>query len=328
MPMTDHEQLRRAIDLLPSVKILVIGDLIIDHFIWGTVSRISPEAPVPVVNVTNESMLLGGSANVLHNIFKLGAKAAICGVIGTDPMGDRLLELISELPSPTNGIARTKDRPTTKKTRIIAQHQQVVRFDREKSGEIDQICIEAIKKFIGSQLANYDAVIVSDYAKGVINIELMDYLRSELANNPDIPLVIDPKPTQPERFKGAAIITPNHLEAEQMSGIKITDGKSLKAAGEKLLTELDSKAILITRGESGMSIFERDKPMITIPTVAREVFDVTGAGATVIAALALGLAAKLSFAQAAALANYAAGIVVGKLGTATVSSEEILEVLK
>lgn len=305
----------------------MIGDLIIDHFIWGSVSRISPEAPVPVVNVTHDNLLLGGSANVLHNLYSLGAKAAICGVVGNDAMGDTIIELISKLPSPVDGVGKVSDRPTTIKTRIIAQHQQVVRFDRENTGEVSGEFLDRIKAFITNNISAFDAVIVSDYAKGIINVELMDHLRHELQKHPDTPLVIDPKPNNPSRFKGATIVTPNNHEAEQISGITITDQTSLELAGQKLLDILSCKAVLITRGEAGMAIFEKDKPTITIPTVAKEVFDVTGAGDTVIATLALGLAAKLSYHQAARLANYAAGIVVGKLGTATVTNEEILKAL-
>ena len=323
MPSKLKGRLRDAINDFSKVHILVIGDLIVDHFIWGTVSRISPEAPVPVVNVTHDNLLLGGSANVLHNIFGLGARATICGVIGHDAMGDHLLSLIEALPSSTAGIVRLEDRPTTIKTRIVAQGQQVVRFDRESTGGVEGAGLTAIQEFIDRELATFQAVIVSDYAKGIITPALMDHLRERLRLHPGIPLIIDPKPCQLERFHGATIITPNHHEAEQLSGITIRDEQSLLAAGEKLLADLDSQAVLITRGEAGMALFERGRPLITIPTVAKEVFDVTGAGDTVIATLALGLSTGLSFAAAATLANYAAGIVVGKIGTAIVTQEEL-----
>ncbi len=330
MPLNsiNKERLKQATRKFKDSNILVIGDLIVDHFIWGSVSRISPEAPVPVVNVTHDNLLLGGSANVLHNLYGLNATSTICGVIGEDDMGDRLLGLIHDLQSPIDGVFKVKDRPTTIKTRIVAQNQQVVRFDRESTGEVNGEWLKAIKEFIDQRLASFDAIIVSDYAKGIINSDLMEHLQKQLRNHPEIPLVIDPKPNNPERFKSATIITPNHHEAEIMSGIKITDQSSLEAAGNKLLTKMDSKAVLITRGEAGMTVFEKDQQPFTIPTVAKEVFDVTGAGDTVIATLALGLAAKLTFSEAATLANYAAGIVVGKLGTATVSIDEILKVMK
>lgn len=326
-PSPHHQQLQRAIAAFAQAHILVIGDLIVDHFIWGNVSRISPEAPVPVVNVTHDNLLLGGSANVLHNLFALGAQATLCGVVGHDAMGDHLLELIEALPSSTAGILRASDRPTTIKTRIIAHGQQVVRFDRESTAPVLGDNLTSLGRFITDKLSTFDAVIVSDYAKGTITPELMDILRQGLRQQPQVALVVDPKPCQPERFRGATIITPNQHEAEQLSGIKIVDEITLRAAGEKLLHDLDSRAVLITRGESGMALFERGKALLTIPTVAKEVFDVTGAGDTVIATLSLGLATGLLPAEAATLANYAAGIAVGKIGTATVQHTELLEAI-
>ncbi|MBA3013726.1 MAG: D-glycero-beta-D-manno-heptose-7-phosphate kinase [Proteobacteria bacterium] len=328
MTLIKNKRLRDALNAFHDAHILVIGDLIVDNFIWGTVSRISPEAPVPVVNVTHDNLLLGGSANVLHNIYGLGAQATICGVVGQDAMGDCLLELITKLPSSTAGIVRLADRPTTIKTRIVAHGQQVVRFDRESTGVVDGDGLEAIKEFIDRNLGSFQAVIVSDYAKGIIAPVLMDHLRECLRSYPGIPMIVDPKPCQPERFHGATIITPNHHEAEQLSGIRIVDDTTLRAAGEVLLEKFDSQAVLITRGEAGMALFEKGKPLITIPTVAKEVFDVTGAGDTVIAALALGLSTGLSFAEAATLANVAAGIVVGKIGTAIVTQQELLRAMK
>ncbi len=324
----DIPALRQALKSFSNLRVLVLGDLIIDHFIWGEVSRISPEAPVPVVNVTHDDLLLGGSANVLNNIYALGGKAVICGAIGRDDMGDRMLALLHDLSSDPGGVIRLSDRPTTVKTRIIARNQQVVRFDHEDNSPVNGPHLEKIKKFITAHIADFQAVVVSDYNKGMISPQLMDFLRLCLKDHPDIPLIIDPKPNLPQRFTGASIITPNHHEAEQLTGISIVDESSLKEAGQKLLAQLDLEAVLITRGEAGMGLVERHKPTITIPTVAREVFDVTGAGDTVIAALALGTAAGLPYAAAATLANFAAGIVVGKVGTATVSREELLEVMK
>ncbi len=328
MSLSNKEVMHQAMQAFKDIRILVLGDLIIDHFIWGSVSRISPEAPVPVVNVTHDNLLLGGSANVLNNIYALGGQATICGLIGKDDMGKRLLALLSSLQSNPDGVILTNQRPTTIKTRIIAQGQQVVRFDREDSEQVIGADLETIKKFVRDNIANFDAVIVSDYNKGIITPHLMGYLRECLAEHPEILMIIDPKPSQPERFKGATIITPNHHEAEQLTGIRIIDEESLRAAGQKLLHDLGGQAVLITRGEAGMGLVERDGTTIIIPTVAREVFDVTGAGDTVIATLALGLAAKLSYANAAALANYAAGIVVGKVGTATASQAELMKAIK
>lgn len=322
----DHDILRAALPRFKKANILVIGDIIIDHFIYGSVSRISPEAPVPVVNVRREDLLLGGSANVLHNLHALGGKGAICGVIGRDPMGEQLLDLLRKIDSPVSGVVHCDDRPTTKKTRIIAQNQQVVRFDREVTGPLKDDVLAGICAFLDENISSFDAVVVSDYDKGVICPTVVEHLRGLRKKHP-IPMIVDPKPGHPEFFRGATLITPNNLEAELMSGMKITDSDSLLAAAEKLKQELESEAVLITRGEAGMALLSGDRPLFTIPTVAKEVYDVTGAGDTVIATLALGLAVGLSHAEAAAIANYAAGIVVGKVGTATASPNELLEVM-
>jgi rfaE bifunctional protein kinase chain/domain len=318
--------LQEAIEKFSSANVLVIGDIIVDHFIWGNVSRISPEAPVPVVNVTDESLLLGGSANVLHNLYDLGARATLCGVIGDDLMGQHLLQLLQQMDSPTAGVIKTHDRPTTKKTRIVAQSQQVVRFDREKTDPLPAETLDALCSFIEANIASFDAVIISDYCKGVVCARLMDHLR-RLVSRHHVPMIVDPKPIHAALFKGATIITPNHREAEKMSGVTICDDESLFQAAAALLQRLHSTAVLITRGEAGMTLLEKEKPIFTIPTVAKEIYDVTGAGDTVIASLALGLASGLSFAEAATLANFAAGIVVAKIGTATASAKELMELI-
>lgn len=323
-----NSHLVKYIPKFAGAKILVIGDIIVDHFIWGTVSRISPEAPVPVVNVTREEMLLGGGANVLHNIYSLGGEAVLCGIIGNDDMGGRLRQLLTKLGTSTQGLILGR-RPTTVKTRVIAQGQQVVRFDREQTGVPSEQTSSSILDFINKNLADFDVVIVSDYYKGVISQALMSSLLQrvrevEQESGRRIPVVVDPKPEQPSRFIGATIITPNHLEAEKMSGMQITTEQDLIQAAEILRDKFSCEAVLITRSEAGMSLLEAGQDIVTIPTTAREVFDVTGAGDTVIATLALGLAAGASFTEAATLANVAAGIVVGKIGTATVNSAEIL----
>ncbi len=326
--LINKEKLREATDRFKDVNVLVVGDIIVDHFIWGKVSRISPEAPVPVVNVTGENFLLGGSANVLNNIYSLGAQAAICGVVGQDFMGNHLLELLSELGSPVSGVVKTPDRPTTRKTRVIAQGQQMVRFDREESVSLPQEIIDQLKNFIDDRINDFDAVIVSDYAKGMISRTLTDHLRKKMSSGKKIPMVVDPKPGHSDFFRQASIITPNNLEAQMMSGVEICDEDSLLRAASRLHEILDCEAVLITRGEKGMALLERNQSIFTIPTVAREVYDVTGAGDTVAASLALGLASGLNYAEAATLANFAAGIVVGKVGTATASRDELLGVMK
>jgi len=322
----DRLNLQKAIEKFSSANVLVIGDIIVDHFIWGTVSRISPEAPVPVVNVTDESLLLGGSANVLHNLYDLGSRATLCGVIGDDLMGRHLLELLQQINSPTTGVIKTHDRPTTKKTRIVAQSQQVVRVDREKSGPLPAATLDALCSFIEANISSFDAVVISDYSKGVVCARLMDHVR-RLVSLHQVPMIVDPKPAHVDLFKGATLITPNHHEAEKMSGVTIDDDESLFQAAAALQQRLDSTAVLITRGEAGMTLLEKGKAIFTIPTVAKEIYDVTGAGDTVIASLALGLASGLSFAEAATLANFAAGIVVAKIGTATASAKELMELI-
>jgi D-beta-D-heptose 7-phosphate kinase/D-beta-D-heptose 1-phosphate adenosyltransferase len=320
--------LRTIIDRFAETKILVIGDVILDQFIWGTVTRISPEAPVPVVDVRKEELLLGGSANVVRNIRSLGGHCALCGIIGDDAMGSQLLALMQAAGVPTEGLIKGR-RPTTIKTRVVAQGQQVVRYDREKVGPPSEQTLQGLLHYLDTHLADFDAVIVSDYAKGVICDPLMQRLHQLLAearteSGRAIPLIIDPKPVNAAKFAGATVITPNNFEAAQLSGIAITDEQSLLTAAHKIKQELACSAVLITRGEAGMALLEGENELVTIPTAAKEVYDVTGAGDTVAATLALGLAVGYSMTQAAIIANHAAGIVVGKVGTASVSREELL----
>lgn len=321
----------QAIDNFDKVRILVVGDIIVDQFIWGSVNRISPEAPVPVVNVNREEFLLGGSANVLRNIYSLGGQAALCGVIGSDEMGEKLVQLVQELSSPLDGLIRGV-RPTTVKTRVVAQGQQVVRFDREESGVPSKDTLAALIDFLEKHLREYDAIIISDYSKGVVNetfmIRLHQLRRAIIAEEDrSLPLIVDPKPENIHRFVGATVITPNNLEASRMSGMEIGDEQQLLAASRYIRDEIDCESVLITRGEAGMALLEQDDKMVTIPTMAKEVYDVTGAGDTVVATLALGLAAGCSMKDAAVLANHAAGIVVGKVGTASVTTKELREAL-
>ena len=309
-------------------RVLVIGDVVVDQFIWGTVSRISPEAPVPVVNVEREEFLLGGSANVLRNIVSLGGSGGLCGLIGRDSMGEELQRLLADIGISASGLVKG-DRPTTVKTRVVAQGQQVVRFDREQTGNLSFGTLHKFREYLEESLGDFDAVVVSDYAKGVVDEQLMIRLHKLLAEfrlrrKRPLPLIVDPKPVNGERFTGATVITPNHHEAEQMSGMRITDERSLLAAARSICVRLNCQSVLITRGEAGMALLQEDDTMVTIPTMAKEVYDVTGAGDTVAATLALGLAAGCSIKDAAILANHAAGIVVGKVGTASVSSEELL----
>jgi len=323
----DHELLNRAVRDFGRCRVLIIGDIIIDHFIWGTVERISPEAPVPVVNVTRENLLLGGAANVLNNILALGGQASLCGVIGSDIMGDHLIGMLKKTKSPTAGIFRTDDRPTIKKTRIIAQSQQVVRVDREETSPLPKEILPEIEAFLAENIHDFDAVIVSDYNKGMISEEIMEILRRTIKERKPLPLICDPKPERIDRFAGATMITPNNHEAELMSGIRIRNVEDLDRAAAAIMKRLAPKALLITRGEAGMALYDNSGEVMTIPTEAREVYDVTGAGDTVIATIGLALAAGVSHEHASILANHAASIVVGKVGTATATAAELMEKL-
>jgi D-beta-D-heptose 7-phosphate kinase/D-beta-D-heptose 1-phosphate adenosyltransferase len=310
-----------------NVRLMVVGDVMLDHYIWGGVERISPEAPVPVVAVSNESIHLGGAANVAHNVVSLGGKVDLCGVIGRDDFGGRILRELKRLRIGTEGLRVDPDRPTTKKTRVIAHHQQVVRFDREQRQAVSEKIRRSLLEFIGRRIRRVDGLVVSDYSKGVITGELMKDMIG-LAHHYDVPIIVDPKVGHLSFYKGVQVITPNTVEAFGAAGLENRSEDDLMRAGQILLERLGCRAVLITRGEHGMSLFENNGKVTHIPTVAREVYDVTGAGDTVIATLALGLCAGAAMQDAALLANYAAGIVVGIVGTATVLQAQLTQVLR
>ncbi|MDP2688911.1 MAG: D-glycero-beta-D-manno-heptose-7-phosphate kinase [Deltaproteobacteria bacterium] len=322
--MRAHLSLKRAQSIIkrfPDVRVLVIGDLIMDHFIWGKVRRISPEAPVPIVEVTSESLMLGGSANVVNNIHSLGGRSLVAGVIGRDDDGKKLVKALKAKGIPGDGIIVDAMRPTTIKTRVIAHSQQVVRFDREKKDKIDSASTGKVLAYIKKAVRSSDLVVISDYAKGLITETLVGEVVSVCAGA-GVPIAVDPKVEHFGYYRGVTIVTPNNLEASLASGVEITDDASLHRAGEVLFNRLGCEALLITRGEHGMSLFEPGYET-HIPTVAKEVFDVSGAGDTVIGTLALAMAAGASFKEAAVLANFAAGVVVGKVGTATLTPAEL-----
>ena len=323
--------LTELIERFSSIRILVIGDVILDHYIFGDVSRISPEAPVPVVEVKEESFRLGGAANTVANICSLGGHVDVVGVIGRDENGNRLRKMLQEIGASTDGLLCDNGRPTIIKTRVIARHQQMVRIDREIKDKVDGELKEEIIRIAESTLPKVDAVICSDYDKGVLSKDVLEVVLAH-AKERDIPVVVDPKMQNFWYYKGATLITPNVKEASAAYGKDITDDASLLDAGKTLLGRLELAALLITRGEHGMSLFEAvaevaktsGQTKIThIPTVAREVFDVTGAGDTVVAVSTLALAVGASMLDAAKIANCAAGIVVGKVGTASVTTEEL-----
>ena len=318
--------LRRQIQRFPQASVLVIGDLILDHYIWGRVSRISPEAPVPVVHVESESMRLGGAANVFNNILALGGKADICGMIGSDEAGRLLLKELGAKRAGRGGIVTDTDRPTIKKSRVIAHNQQVVRYDVERKGEIKPQLQKRILRYVESRLRELTCLVVSDYAKGVVTAGIMaDLVR--LAALRKVPVIVDPKVEHFGFYKGVTVITPNHLEATQAAGLHGEGDQTIQEAGETIRQRLGCQSVLITRGEKGMSLFEGHNEAWHIPAKARQVYDVTGAGDTVVGTLALALSAGASMREAATLANHAAGIVVGMVGTATVTTKQLAEAL-
>jgi len=308
-------------------RLLVVGDLMIDEYVWGNVDRISPEAPVQVVAVNNEDYTLGGSGNVVNNLVALGADVSVLGVIGTGRDGKQLLNKLSALGSDTEGILQEAGRPTTKKTRIIAEHQQVLRIDRETKKNISSETFAGITALAEKIIPDVDVILISDYGKGLVTRELIGKLVDLARINGKI-TIADPKGLDFSKYAGISLLTPNRKEASLASGVEIINQKSLAAAGAILLEKSGIERLLITCGKDGMVFFEAGHKPVTISTQAREVYDVSGAGDTVIAVLGLGIAAGLSFKEAVALANTAAGIVVGKVGTATVSRQELARALK
>ena len=310
--------------LLPKfsrAKILVVGDLMLDEFVWGKVSRISPEAPVPVVWVQSESVMPGGAANVANNVSALSGHVSVVGVVGEDRWGAALLEELDKRRIETSGVLKVS-RPTTVKTRVIAHHQQVVRVDREQREPLPAGMVDQLIKAVTARLSDVDAVIIEDYGKGVITRQLLEVV-IPLARERKKLITVDPKQEHFELYRRVTALTPNLVEAGEALGRELESDTDVQRAGLEILRKLECEALLITLGENGMCLFEQNGRRTMIPTVAQEVFDVAGAGDTVIATFTLALASGAAMEQAARLANYAAGIVVGKLGVATVAPEEL-----
>lgn len=319
---------KRAEEILNAARacrVVVLGDVMLDEFIWGDVSRISPEAPVPVVNIKRESTRLGGAANVLANVAALGAKADVIGVVGDDAAAEKLREALRANGGVQidNNLVKDDRRPTTIKTRIIAHHQMVVRADREQraavNGQVESRIITAVKEAIDGA----HALVISDYDKGVITPRILSEVLPLVYDR--MPVLIDPKVLNFDSYRPATLVTPNHHEALRLTNLEDDTDENLRAAANIIKDRLKCDAVLITRGERGMMLVEGKRDPVCVETAAREVFDVTGAGDTVIATLAAALAAGATMTEAAILANHAAGIVVGKLGTATASGEEVLD---
>lgn len=328
--MRKMEELKKVVERFESARILAIGDVMLDRFILGTVSRISPEAPVPVVDLTSETFKPGGAANAINNIRALGGEVIAVGIIGDDVSGKKLIDLLKQSGINTEGIIVIQNRPTIVKTRIIAGQQQIVRIDREKRDCLDNEWVQKILGFVNTKIDDIDAILISDYDKGVITNKLLEDI-IPLAKKYNKPVIVDPKVEHFLDYKGVTIVTPNIKEASAATGISPINETSIRNMGQWLLTQLECDTVLITRGKNGMSLFEKDGDVTHIPTVAREVFDVTGAGDTVTGVVALCLAVGAVMADAAIIANTAAGIVVGKLGTATATKEELkhqLDILK
>jgi len=319
--------LRKILDGFSKVKVLVIGDIMMDRFIWGKVSRISPEAPVPVVVVERETFLLGGAANVVNNVHSLGGKVALCGVVGDDEMGQRIIKELTEMGIGINGVFVEPGRQTTVKTRVVAHQQQLVRIDRETTDPTKVLTLRNLSEFLKVNIDGFDGIILSDYGKGLLTRELIR-ITIRRAREAKKFILVDPKQKNFFFYKGATVVTPNTVEASVALGIPIPDLSSLKEVGRMLLKRLRCDVLVITRGEEGMAIFEPNQEPVFVPTVGKEVFDVTGAGDTVIGTMALALGTGAGVIDAARLANYAAGIVVGKVGTATVNPQELIRVIK
>lgn len=319
-----ERRLEEIVSRFPDTKILVVGDCILDEFVWGTVERISPEAPVPVVNVIRESFVPGGSLNVANNIRMLGGTVYPCGLIGRDLRGRMLVKAMRREGVETTGMIYDVSRPTTLKTRVIAHSQQVVRFDREDIRQISPPALKQVLKFIERTLPKADVVVIEDYGKGMITPQLLTTVIQK-ARALGKPVLVDPKERHFSYYRGVTVITPNRKEALCAYGA-VENGRpapEISELGKTLLKKFACEAVLMTLGEEGMMLFEKNGAVTKIPTVAQEVYDVSGAGDTVIAVLAMALAGRARLREAAILSNFAAGVVVGKLGTATLSREEL-----
>jgi len=303
-------------------RVLVLGDLMLDRYLWGRVERISPEAPVPVVEIERETFSLGGAGNVAANLRALGAEPVLVSVVGGDEDGERLAGTLKVRGVATEGLVRDDERPTTVKTRIIAHAQQVVRTDRESRADLTGPAFDGVLARFEAGIEGCQAMIVSDYAKGVITRALLERVLAT-ARKRKLAVCVDPKESHIEAYRQVSILTPNQHEAGYMQGRRITDEPSLLEVGWGLQKRLDAEAVLVTRGPEGMSLFEKGGRYTHLPTVAREVYDVTGAGDTVVSVVALALAAGADYPTASYLSNHAAGVVIREVGTATLSARQL-----
>jgi len=320
----DRKTIESLFNRIADIRCLVIGDLMLDEYLWGKAERISPEAPVQVVDVQREELRLGGAGNVANNLAALGARVSVCSVVGEDENGTALIEALGRLAIAGDAIVHDPGRRTSRKTRVVAAHQQIVRIDRETREPLAPGMEERICGWIAANAGTFGVILLSDYHKGVLTQRVIETAVAA-ARQSGIPILVDPKGSDFARYRGVTILTPNRKEAEIASGVAIRDPESLERAARVIMDSAGLEHLLITRSEEGMSLFSRSGEAVHIPTVAREVFDVSGAGDTVLASLAVGMAAGLEMGEAARLANTAAGIAVAKLGTSTVSPAEIID---
>lgn len=316
------EQLREMREILPRLNIMVVGDVMLDEYLVGHVRGISPEAPVPVVEIRERTCVPGGAGNVAANLASLGCNVRLSGVVGMDESAAKLYELFATRPHISVHFSRCQDRPTTTKTRILSQSQQMLRADREERHPISSTAEADLLQYVQEHLKDLHACVLSDYAKGVLTDTLLQSLIA-LCREANIPIIVDPKGHHYSRYRGATVVTPNTAEAN-LALENEDESLTLEQVAAQLQEEIGNGALLITRGPQGMSLFPPGAPSIHIAAQARTIYDVTGAGDTVVAVLALMLASGLDLLGAAQLANYAAGIVVGKVGTACVTIDELL----
>ncbi len=319
-------RLKKLFDDFSKKRIVVIGDFMLDRYLWGSVARISPEAPVPVVDIEKETFELGGAANVVQNVQALRAKVIPVGIVGNDRSGEKLKELFKEKSLVTDGLIIDNDRPTTVKTRVIADGHHIVRTDREEKKGISRQIQDQIIDYMKHQLKDTDSIILQDYNKGLFVSQLITAL-IQLANEYDKHVYVDPKFDHFFDYKHVTVFKPNMKEVMDKLGIRLNSDNALEEAGQKLLDTLQCKAVLITLGEMGIALFETGKRLIKVPTRAVKVHDVSGAGDTVIATLAVAMAAGANFREAATIANHAAGLVCGEVGIVPVNKDRLFQTM-
>lgn len=329
MQQLTNQRVNEIVKRMCDRTIVVFGDVMLDEFVWGEVTRISPEAPVPVVDIRRESVHLGGAANVLANLVSLGARGGVVGVVGQDRAGERVCAELREAGAlrAAESLIVDEGRPTTIKTRIIAHNQLVVRADRERRTPVDEATEERLISVLKDALGEADAFVISDYDKGAVTPRVLGEILP-FAFAAGVPVLVDPKIRNFNSYRPATLVTPNHHEALRLTNTENDDDEGIAEAARLIRDQLGCGSVLITRGERGMMLLEGDGAPVYVGTAAREIYDVTGAGDTVIATLAATLAAGATLTEAATLANHAAGIVVGKVGTATASAAELVESFK